>query len=409
VAESVRVKADTIAPSALPGVLCVGESYAPTAFAGPASQYTDDASCAAACAGLLCERAQGNVVIALPAAPGNDGTIGGPVADYDVLVAVRETLAPSQADCVSFVNGLSLADRNAALWTDVQKTVQAPGQPQLMQLRHLPLHQRLCVAVLGRDVSGNVAVVDAQSAHLRVLPFLPVKQLAQSYTAFERQTAERPDDELSPSFAPFANGFPGAMIAVPDMDGDGAEEIAIGDATAPGFGFDGSVQIFSSRRTRAGNFAPRAVIAGPSGRAGWFGFALAAGDFNGDGNGDLAIGAPYVASNSIGSPLSGAVYVYYGRYGATIQPTGGDTDPDVLQVSTCGAVTIAPTVSGVLGCPSVIFDSATASTDPFVPRPWAIARCRLCGWSRCWWCCGSGDGITWPRGEPRCCVHCAQQ
>jgi hypothetical protein len=367
VAESVRVKADTIAPSALPGVLCVGESYAPTAFAGPASQYTDDASCAAACAGLLCERAQGNVVIALPAAPGNDGTIGGPVADYDVLVAVRETLAPSQADCVSFVNGLSLADRNAALWTDVQKTVQAPGQPQLMQLRHLPLHQRLCVAVLGRDVSGNVAVVDAQSAHLRVLPFLPVKQLAQSYTAFERQTAERPDDELSPSFAPFANGFPGAMIAVPDMDGDGAEEIAIGDATAPGFGFDGSVQIFSSRRTRAGNFAPRAVIAGPSGRAGWFGFALAAGDFNGDGNGDLAIGAPYVASNSIGSPLSGAVYVYYGRYGATIQPTGGDTDPDVLQVSTCGAVTIAPTVSGVLGCPSVIFDSATASTDPFVP------------------------------------------
>lgn len=41
----------------------------------------------------------------------------------------------------------------------------------------------------------------------------------------------------------------------------------------------------------------------------WFGYSLAAGDFNGDGLDDLAVGAPGVAFNGQGA--AGAVFLFY--------------------------------------------------------------------------------------------------
>jgi hypothetical protein len=52
----------------------------------------------------------------------------------------------------------------------------------------------------------------------------------------------------------------------------------------------------------------------------WFGFALAAGDFNNDGVADLAAGAPFEAVGSLGA--AGAVSVLYGS-GSGLTATGG--------------------------------------------------------------------------------------
>lgn len=54
----------------------------------------------------------------------------------------------------------------------------------------------------------------------------------------------------------------------------------------------------------------------PHNAGAWFGFALVAGDFNGDGTDELAIGAPYTQDSWIfGGELHGDVYVFHGSAG----------------------------------------------------------------------------------------------
>ena len=93
-----------------------------------------------------------------------------------------------------------------------------------------------------------------------------------------------------------ANGRFGQTLAAGDFDGDGFKEIAIG---APGMG---RVFILNGKAS-----APKVILTGSDN----FGAALAVGDFDHDGLDDLAVGTPNTTSGNAAN--AGRVTIFYGR------------------------------------------------------------------------------------------------
>lgn len=112
----------------------------------------------------------------------------------------------------------------------------------------------------------------------------------------------------------------GAALAVGDFNGDGRDDLAIGapgEGIATAEGQDGHVLVMLGKPLGLDRLSARAIIAGASGIPGNvnehnknFGESLAAGDFDGDGHDDLAIGAPAETANGLGD--SGAQTILYG-------------------------------------------------------------------------------------------------
>jgi hypothetical protein len=114
----------------------------------------------------------------------------------------------------------------------------------------------------------------------------------------------------------------GTALAVGDFNGDGREDLA---ASAPGRLTSGAVYIaYQDTSTLTTTLPPGAVgeILG-SAAPGWisggsgFGVSMAAGDFNGDGADDLAVGTPAYNGSR------GAVWVYYGKPGVGLVTGAG--------------------------------------------------------------------------------------
>lgn len=96
----------------------------------------------------------------------------------------------------------------------------------------------------------------------------------------------------------------GFAVATGDIDDDTYDDVIVG---LPGFSSgndDGRVSVYYGDTDSA--FDTTADLNFSSSADERFGFSLAKGDFNNDGNDDLAVGAPYLESGS------GAVYIYFG-------------------------------------------------------------------------------------------------
>jgi len=126
--------------------------------------------------------------------------------------------------------------------------------------------------------------------------------------------------------------FGHAVIGVPDIDGDGVNEVVVGApyATIGGIGEKGIVSIYSG--------ASGVLIRDWLGLVGLgrLGFSLAsAGDVDGDGIPDILAGAPYIDSGGVFS--TGSVYLFSGGNGTTLHTWSGIQAQDLFGYSVASA------------------------------------------------------------------------
>jgi hypothetical protein len=149
--------------------------------------------------------------------------------------------------------------------------------------------------------------------------------------------------EATGGHTPGVGAYFGLALACGDFDADGFDDVAVGlpfRDLPGGTAAAGRVHVFPGS---AGGVGSEVVIldqtilgVGDPGEANeWFGFALAAGDFDSDGFADLAIGVP---GETVGDDAPGGVQVVYG--GASGLPGGGnvivyqtDLDPTVANAT----------------------------------------------------------------------------
>jgi hypothetical protein len=108
-----------------------------------------------------------------------------------------------------------------------------------------------------------------------------------------------------------SSNFGSAVTGIGDINADGYGDIAVGSnaASVGGMAYAGRVYVFPGSPTGILT-TPIATLSGPDGGGGHFGFSLSAGDMNGDGFPDLAVGAPIVTVGGMASV--GRVYLYAG-------------------------------------------------------------------------------------------------
>ena len=110
-----------------------------------------------------------------------------------------------------------------------------------------------------------------------------------------------------------ASGFFGTSCVVMDRDRDGQNDLLVGSygRTVGGTANRGVVYVYSGAANSALPTINSAVINSPSTAAGMFGYAMASGDWDGDGYPDLAISAINIASTAPAIAGAGRVYVYW--------------------------------------------------------------------------------------------------
>ncbi len=346
-------------------LVCTGQSAAPSPAPNApdtSAAYMDDPACAALCVGGKCDVRSGKAVVRFTA-PGVAQSALGNVSGYSAAVAIIDaTPSGSYEDACNQLVMSGTTDLASLFLPLAAHTILAPGATQVLELSGVPLHQRLCFALLARDDVGNLST---PSSRMRVSLLVPA---ASPPRPFARQIApadDRPDDSLVifdriTQSAP--NTFVLSAITVGDMDGDGGSEFAVATQA-------GEIRIYSSKRTRNPSFAPasertkpREIITPPppdaasaqhfGGAAFKGGEAIAGGDFNGDGFADLALSS--AVGRAPDGTRSGTVYVYFGS------GDQGSSDPPLLRRADC----VFGSAPGPR-CPHVVIYGGNATPEGF--------------------------------------------
>ncbi len=165
-------------------------------------------------------------------------------------------------------------------------------------------------------------------------------------------------------YGPSGSGFGESVGSLGDIDGDGRGDFLVGMPSASnGTSNSGGVKVFSGA-TAALLFTVYGNSAGDS-----FGYdAAGAGDVNGDGIGDVVVGA---YSDDIAGQARGAVYVYSGRcgpianFGTGCPGTGGFTPSLSLTGCACpgGSMSLSVT-KGLGGSNALLFIGANETALP---------------------------------------------
>lgn len=133
-------------------------------------------------------------------------------------------------------------------------------------------------------------------------------------------------------------GFGTTVVNVGDVNGDGRADYAVAAISAEGESpLSGAVYVYR------GGSAPPVLLAKLNGQLPLdrFGFAIAAGDVNGDGYSDIVVTAPYTFTDNF---QSGAAYVYLG--GATFSAQPAVTIKGATTNANLGAAVAAGDVNG---------------------------------------------------------------
>ena len=130
---------------------------------------------------------------------------------------------------------------------------------------------------------------------------------------------------------PEANDHFGQVLVTGDFDGDGYDDLAVGvpdeDAGSPDRSDAGAIDILFGSEDGLTGTGHQSFDRGTGAEIGaHYGFALAAGDFNGDGRADLAVGIPYedIPAGATDIEDAGAVEILYGSSSGLIRRVSND-------------------------------------------------------------------------------------
>jgi uncharacterized protein (TIGR03437 family) len=154
-------------------------------------------------------------------------------------------------------------------------------------------------------------------------PVSEIKQVAITVLDTQRNLADEAASltvlGLIDALPPQPGSSTGSSVAMGDLNGDGANDLVIGSPSGPaaaGGGGNGAVHVFFGGAISGGTIdlakQPANVTINGEAAADLFGSSLAIGDINGDGRGDLIVGAPG-ADPTTNVPDGGKVYAVFGN------------------------------------------------------------------------------------------------
>jgi uncharacterized protein (TIGR03437 family) len=282
-----------------------------------------------------------------------------PVNDAPILTAPA-SLTVNEGQLLSFA--VSAADVDAGQRLTITATDMPEGatltaaSPTSSQFRWTPTFTQAGAYNITFRVADDGAPSLSDTKVTRIAVFDTQRSFSQEPASF---TVVGSTDAAPPQ----PGSHTGSSLAVGDVNGDGFADLAIGAPSGPASGA-GGVHIFFGRSTLGGtvDLARQQADANIKGEAAGdlFGSSLAIGDINGDGRGDLIIGAP-AADPTPDAPDGGKVYAVF-----------GDLAPGTYDIAKVAGLTILGAARGDhLGASLAVgrVDSGQGAADLIVGAP----------------------------------------
>ncbi|HCH62409.1 MAG TPA: hypothetical protein DFR83_06370 [Deltaproteobacteria bacterium] len=226
----------------------------------------------------------------------------------EMVHLVQDVSGDGVADVIGYGTSSFIGDPEIAIWQSPSGTVDQFDAETLLSDNTQSIGVTHLFALRSSGTTADIFTHDAAAQELRF------------YSALDTGAYQHTDYLYGSIAAPGAT----SSAALDDIDGDGFQELAV---TSPESG-SGMVDVLLSDDI---------AIASSIGSASWtiagedsgdqMGASIAsAGDLNGDGYGDVVVGAPYHDDTTSNT---GSAYVFFGQANPSGPVTGGDADAEV--------------------------------------------------------------------------------